>query len=137
MNTKLNQILAEISAGELLDKITILQIKKENIASEEKKENINYELGLLNNFYDQIYDDNNNIKIYLEELLKINLDLWDIEEKKRNCEKENKFDEEFIRLSRDVYIKNDLRYEIKNKINNMFGSEIIEEKSHSNYLDKD
>ena len=131
------EIKVSISIGELIDKITILQIKKENIASEEKKENINYELGLLNNFYDQIYDDNNNIKIYLEELLKINLDLWDIEEKKRNCEKENKFDEEFIRLSRDVYIKNDLRYEIKNKINNMFGSEIIEEKSHSNYLDKD
>ena len=131
------EIKVPISIGELIDKITILQIKKENIASEEKKENINYELGLLNNFYDQIYDDNNNIKIYLEELLKINLDLWDIEEKKRNCEKENKFDEEFIRLSRDVYIKNDLRYEIKNKINNMFGSEIIEEKSHSNYLDKD
>ena len=57
--------------------------------------------------------------------------------KKRNCEKEKRFDEEFIRLSRDVYIKNDLRYEIKNKINNIFGSEIIEEKSHSNYLDKD
>ena len=122
------EIKVPISIGELINKITILQIKKENI---------NYELGLLNNFYDQIYDDNNNIKIYLEELLKINLDLWDIEEKKRNCEKENKFDEEFIRLSRDVYIKNDLRYEIKNKINNMFGSEIIEEKSHSNYLDKD
>ena len=131
------EIKVPISIGELIDKITILQIKKENIASEEKKENINYELGLLNNFYDQIYDDNNNIKIYLEELLKINLDLWDIEEKKRNCEKEKRFDEEFIRLSRDVYIKNDLRYEIKNKINNIFGSEIIEEKSHSNYLDKD
>ena len=77
------EIKVPISIGELIDKITILQIKKENIASEEKKENINYELGLLNNFYDQIYDDNNNIKIYLEELLKINLDLWDIEEKKK------------------------------------------------------
>ena len=130
------EIKVPISIGELIDKISILQIKKEKIASEEKKGNINYELGLLNEFYNQIYSVNNNIKIYLNKLLKINSDLWDIEEKKRNCEKENKFDEEFISLSRDVYIKNDLRYEIKNEINNIFGSEIIEEKSHSNYLDK-
>ena len=130
MNTKLNQILAEISAGELLDKITILEIKREKITDSEKLKNINKELSSLTKTSDEKIPDKKRIENLVLDLKKINLKLWDIEENKRRAEKEKKFDETFIQLSRDVYKSNDERAKIKLKINDILGSNIKEVKSH-------
>ena len=130
MNTKLNQILAEISAGELLDKITILEIKKEKIKDSEKLKNINKELSSLVKTSNKKIPDKKRIENLVSNLKKINLKLWDIEENKRRAEKEKKFDETFIQLSRDVYKSNDERAKIKLKINEILGSNIKEVKSH-------
>ena len=130
MNTKLNQILAEISAGELLDKITILEIKKEKITDSEKLKDINKELSSLVKTSNEKIPDKKRIEDLVSNLKKINLKLWDIEENKRRAEKEKKFDETFIQLSRDVYKSNDERAKIKLKINDLLGSNIKEVKSH-------
>ena len=130
MSTKLNQILAEISAGELLDKITILEIKREKIKDSEKLKNINKELSSLTKTSDEKIPDKKRIEDLVSNLKKINLKLWDIEENKRRAEKEKKFDETFIQLSRDVYKSNDERAKIKLKINEILGSNIKEVKSH-------
>ena len=130
MNTKLNQILAEISAGELLDKITILEIKMEKITDSEKLKDINKELSSLTKTSDEKIPDKKRIEDLVSNLKKINLKLWNIEENKRKAEKEKKFDETFIQLSRDVYKSNDERAKIKLKINEILGSNIKEVKSH-------
>ena len=130
MNTKLNQILAEISAGELLDKITILEIKKEKIKNKEKLEEINKELSSLSKTSNEKIPDKSRVKNLILNLKNINLKLWDIEEGKRQAEKNQKFDEDFIKLSRDVYKTNDERAKIKLKINEILGSNIKEVKSH-------
>ena len=130
MSTKLNQILAEISAGELLDKITILEIKKEKITDSEKLKSINKELSSLTKTSNEKIPDKKRIEDLVSNLKKINLKLWNIEENKRKAEKEKKFDETFIKLSRDVYKSNDERAKIKLKINEILGSNIKEVKSH-------
>lgn len=130
MNTKLNKILAEISAGELIDKITILEIKREKISDQMKLIEINKELNSLKNTFEKEISDKPKIENFIEELKKINLELWDIEEGKRKAEKNNNFDENFIQLSRDVYKGNDKRAKIKLKINEILGSNIKEVKSH-------
>tara|TARA_Y200000002_G_C22303673_1_gene505586 strand:+ start:152 stop:547 length:396 start_codon:yes stop_codon:yes gene_type:complete len=130
MNTKLSQILAEISAGELLDKITILEIKKEKIKDKEKLDDINKELASLSLTSGEKIPDKSQVKDLIIDLKKINLRLWDIEEGKRLAEKNKKFDDEFIKLSRDVYKSNDERAKIKLKINKILGSNIKEVKSH-------
>ena len=130
MNTKLNQILAEISAGELLDKITILEIKKEKIKDSQKLKDIVKELSSLTKTSDEKIPDKNEINDLIKNLKLINLKLWDIEENKRLAEKNQKFDENFIKLSRDVYKTNDERAKIKLKINEILGSNIKEVKSH-------
>ena len=130
MNTKLNQILAEISAGELLDKITILEIKKEKIKDNQKLKDIVKELESLTKTSDEKIPDKNEINDLIKNLKQINLKLWDIEENKRLAEKNQKFDEKFIKLSRDVYKTNDERAKIKLKINEILGSNIKEVKSH-------
>ena len=130
MNTKLNQILAEISAGELLDKITILEIKKEKINNKEKLEDINKELSSLSKTSNEKIPDKSKVKDLIINLKNINLKLWDIEEGKRQAEKNKKFDEDFIKLSRDVYKTNDERAKIKLKINEILKSNIKEVKSH-------
>ena len=130
MNTKLNQILAEISAGELLDKITILEIKKEKIKDSQKLKDIIKELSSLTKTSDEKIPDKSEINNLIVNLKQINLKLWDIEEKKRLAEKNQKFDEKFIKLSRDVYKTNDERAKIKLKINEILGSNIKEVKSH-------
>ena len=130
MNTKLNQILAEISAGELLDKITILEIKKEKINNKEKLEEINKELSSLTKTSNEKIPDKSRVKNLILNLKNINLKLWDIEEGKRQAEKNQKFDEDFIKLARDVYKTNDERAKIKLKINEILGSNIKEVKSH-------
>ena len=130
MNTKLNKILAEISAGELIDKITILEIKREKISDQTKIIEVNKELKSLKNTFEKEISDTSKIESLIEELKKINLELWDIEEGKRKAEKNNNFDDNFIQLSRNVYKGNDKRAKIKLKINEILGSNIKEVKSH-------
>ena len=130
MKKNLDKILAEISAGELIDKITILNIKKEKITNNEKLVEIEKELkSLKDTFNKKIIPDNSLLEL-MEQLKKINLKLWDIEDEKRNAEKNKKFDERFIELARNVYKFNDERAKIKLKINNLLGSNIKEVKSY-------
>jgi|TARA_B100000780_G_C21052603_1_gene422765 hypothetical protein len=130
MNYKLDEILAEISAGELIDKITILEIKKEKINDGEKLKNIEKELFSLNTTFQKSILDRSKIKLLIEKLKTINLKLWDIENGKRLAEKNNDFGEKFIELARSVYKENDERSKIKLEINNILGSNIKEVKSH-------
>ena len=130
MSEKMDKILAEISAGELLDKITILEIKKEKINNKEKLLEVNKELSSLNETLKKFISDENKILSYKNDLKNINLKLWDIEDGKRSAEKNNKFDEKFIQLARNVYKFNDERAKIKLAINNALGSNIKEVKSY-------
>ena len=129
----MNKILVEVSVGELLDKISILEIKKDKIKNPEKLKYILDELSILK---DEL---KNNIKsdVKLDELYQtlkiINARLWVIEDDKRKCEKEKDFTENFIKLSRDVHILNDDRAKIKLKINEHTGSKIKEIKEYTNY----
>ena len=130
MDKKMDKILAEISAGELLDKITILEIKKEKISNKEKLVEVNKELNSLNETLKKSINNESKISSFKNDLKNINLKLWDIEDGKRSAEKNNKFDEKFIELARNVYKFNDERAKIKLAINNAFGSNIKEVKSY-------
>ena len=130
MNEKMDRILAEISAGELIDKITILEIKKEKISNKEKLIEVDKELVSLNETLKKSINDENKILSFKNDLKNINLKLWDIEDGKRSAEKNNKFDEKFIQLARNVYKFNDERAKIKLAINNALGSNIKEVKSY-------
>ena len=130
MSEKMDKILAEISAGELLDKITILEIKKEKISNKEKLVEVNKELVSLNETLKKFINDENKISSFKNDLKNINLKLWDIEDGKRSAEKNNQFDEKFIQLARNVYKFNDERAKIKLEINNVLGSNIKEVKSY-------
>ena len=130
MDKKMDKILAEISAGELIDKITILEIKKEKISNKEKLLEVNKELNSLNETFKQSINDKSKIINFKKDLKNINLKLWDIEDGKRSAEKNNKFDEKFIELARNVYKFNDERAKIKLAINNALGSNIKEVKSY-------
>ena len=130
MDKKMDKILAEISAGELIDKITILEIKKEKISNKEKLVEVNKELSSLNETLKKSINDESKIINFKNDLKKINLKLWDIEDGKRSAEKNNKFDEKFIELARSVYKFNDERAKIKLAINNTLGSNIKEVKSY-------
>ena len=130
MNTKMDKILAEISAGELIDKITILEIKKNKISNKEKIEEVNKELDSLKKTFDKFIPNKSIIEKHFIQLKEINLKLWDIEDGKRECEKKQDFGENFIQLSRNVYKLNDLRAKIKLEINQNLGSNIKEIKSY-------
>ena len=130
MSKKMDKILAEISAGELIDKITILEIKKEKISNKEKLDEVNKELISLNETLKKSINDENKILNFKSELKKINLKLWDIEDGKRLAERNSQFDEKFIELARSVYKFNDERARIKLAINNALGSNIKEVKSY-------
>ena len=130
MSKKMVKILAEISAGELIDKITILEIKKEKINDDQKLIDINKELISLNSTMKEFIPDLNRVSNLKNDLKNINLKLWDIEDSKRNAEKNKKFDEEFIQLARNVYKFNDERAKIKLLINIALGSNIKEVKSY-------
>ena len=130
MSEKMDKILAEISAGELLDKITILEIKKEKINNKEKLVEVNKELISLNETLKKSINDESKILSFKNDLKNINLKLWDIEDGKRLAEKNSQFDEKFIKLARSVYKFNDERAKIKLAINNSLGSNIKEVKSY-------
>ena len=130
MSREMDKILAEISAGELIDKITILEIKKEKITNKEKLVEVNKELISLNETLKKLINNDSKILSFKNDLKNINLKLWDIEDGKRSAEKNNKFDEKFIQLARNVYKFNDERAKIKLAINNALGSNIKEVKSY-------
>jgi len=132
MNKKLGKILAEISVGELFDKISILEIKKTKIQDVSKLKDISKELESLKETLKKygLNKIDERLKNLIEKLTNINLDLWDIEDGKRIAEKNNDFGENFIKLARNVYKKNDKRAKIKFEINKVLGSNIKETKSH-------
>ena len=130
MSNKLDKILAEISAGELFDKITILEIKKEKISNKEKLVDIEKELNSLKDTVIKFIPDQSYISKHINDLKEINLKLWGIEDDKRAAEKMKKFDDKFIELARNVYKLNDERAKIKLSINTALGSNIKEVKSY-------
>jgi len=128
------KILAEISVGELFDKITILNIKTKKISDNDKLQNIQTELKILEVQSKKIdVSDINSLNELVSQLQQINEDLWDIENQKRECEAKKDFGEIFIELSRDVHFKNDIRAQIKKEINLLSNSQIVEEKEYSRY----
>ena len=130
MSNKIDKILAEISAGELFDKITILEIKKSKISNKEKLNDIEKELFSLKETVKKYIPNQSSISKYINDLKDINLKLWDIEDGKRAAEKNKDFGENFIELARNVYKYNDERAKIKLAINTSLGSNIKEVKSY-------
>ena len=129
----MNKILVEVSVGELLDKISILEIKKERIKDSEKLKFINDEHGILKGQLDQNVKSDDKLNSLFQSLKEINAKLWVIEDDKRMCEKNSDFTENFIKLSRDVHFLNDNRAKIKLEINNHTGSKIKEIKEYTSY----
>ncbi len=129
----MNKIYIEASAGELIDKITILEIKKEKISDKNSLEIINKEYSSLKESMEKNIKVNDEIKKLWGELKVLNLKLWEIEDGKRLAEKNKKFDESFIELARNVYKCNDMRAKIKSKINQLSGSNIREVKQYTKY----
>jgi len=129
----MNKIIVEVSVGELLDKISILEIKKEKIKDSDKLKFINNEHEILKTQYDHNVQNNEKIEKLFESLKDINLKLWTIEDDKRLCEKEKDFGEKFIKLSRQVHFLNDDRAKIKLEINDLCGSKIKEIKEYTVY----
>jgi hypothetical protein len=122
-----------ISLGEMLDRITILQSKLEHLTSKDALKNVEWEFKQLQLTFIQSCPETIEVKLLEVELKKINQQLWDIEDKIRAKERTKSFDDEFIQPARKVYITNDERSRVKKKINDMFGSELVEEKSYVEY----
>ena len=129
----MNKILVEVSVGELLDKISILEIKQEKIKNAEKLKFIDEEHSILKDQLNKNVKSDQKLNELFETLKKINAKLWLIEDDKRQCEKDKDFTEKFIKLSRDVHFLNDERAKIKLEINNLTGSKIREIKEYTNY----
>jgi len=129
----MNKILVEISVGELLDKISILKIKKEKIKDPEKLKFIDDEYKVLKNQLDNNINSDKKLDELFESLKQINFKLWVIEDEKRMCEKNSDFGEQFVKLSRDIHFLNDDRAKIKLEINTHTGSKIKEIKQYTNY----
>ena len=129
----MNKIIVEVSIGELLDKISILEIKQEKIKDPEKIKFINNEHSILKNQLKENVQTDNELDNLFQSLKDINAKLWVIEDDKRQCEKDKDFGEQFIKLSRDVHFLNDDRAKIKLEINNISGSTIKEVKEYTAY----
>ena len=129
----MNKILVEVSVGELLDKISILEIKKEKIKDSEKLKFINDEYSILKDQLDQNVKSDDKLNTLFQTLKEINARLWVIEDEKRMCEKKLVFTENFIKLSRDVHFLNDDRAKIKLEMNTHTGSKIKEIKEYTSY----
>lgn len=128
-----DQINVPISPGELVDKITILEIKKEFIKENSKLKNINLEYDLLMKIYDDQVSNTEGVLELKNKLKKINLKLWKIEDDIRDCERDKSFSDVFINLARSVYFTNDDRSKIKLEINLLLNSNLVEEKSYKEY----
>lgn len=129
----MQDILTPISPGELIDKLTILEIKAERIQDAAKLTNVRHELKLLEETWRKSGHDQRVIQTQWDELRRINAELWDIEDLIREEERAQRFEAEFIRLARAVYVTNDERARVKREINTQLGSKIVEEKSYSEY----
>ena len=133
MTNKSKKILSEISVGDLLDKISILEIKLEKIKDKASQEEINKEYKILKEVQNSNVEITEKLKTLLKEIKEVNLNLWNIEDKLRICEKNKDFGQNFIELARSVYLNNDKRSKIKSKINEVSGSNIKEIKQYVDY----
>ena len=133
MANKSKKILSEISAGELLDKISILEIKLDKIKNKNSQEEINKEYKVLKEAKNLNINLTEKVKQLCEEIKEVNLNLWNIEDELRICEKRKDFGEKFTELARGVYLNNDKRSKIKSEINKILGSNIKEIKQYVNY----
>jgi len=133
MTNKSKKILSEISAGELLDKISILEIKLEKIKNKDSQKEIQKEYKILKEIQNSSIELTDKIKDLLKSIKEVNLNLWDVEDKLRIYEKKKDFGENFIKSAREVYFNNDKRSKIKSEINKILGSNIKEIKQYVNY----
>ena len=133
MVNKPKKILSEISTGELLDKISILEIKLEKIKDNTSQKEINKEYKILKEVQNSNIEMTEKIKTLFKEIKNVNLDLWNIEDKLRFCEKNKDFGQTFIDLARNVYLNNDKRSKIKSKLNEISSSNIKEIKQYVDY----
>ncbi len=133
----MSQVSLPVSIGEFVDKITILEIKSERIRDIEKRKNINKELDLLRGIWNSSPYATTDISNEWAQLKSVNESLWDIEDQIRLREAQGRFDEPFVELARAVYIKNDERSAIKRRINILLGSDIVDEKSYTDYTRKE
>lgn len=129
----MSMIFTPVSFGEVLDKITILEIKVNNISDENKIVNVENELNILTKTWDDHVKNNSEINRLKQHLKKVNQDLWDIEDNIRIKESRKEFDDEFIQIARSVYVVNDQRASVKKEVNLLLGSELVEEKSYQDY----
>ena len=129
----MSKILTEISAGELLDKLSILEIKLNKIKNPDLLQEIKKDYNIINEAKNKNINSSNEINVLYTDLKKINEQLWEIEDKIRLCEKNSDFKDKFIQLARDVYFKNDKRSKIKSEINKISGSNIQEVKQYTQY----
>ena len=129
----MRKILTEISAGELLDKLSILEIKLNKIKNPALLQEIKKDYNIINEAKNKNINSSNEINVLYTDLKKINEQLWEIEDKIRLCEKNSDFKDKFIQLARDVYLKNDKRSKIKLEINKILGSNIKEVKQYTQY----
>ena len=133
MVIKSKKILSELSAGELIDKISILEIKLEKIKNKASQDEINKEYNILKEVQNSSIEMTEKLKTLLKEIKEVNINLWNIEDKLRICEKNKDFGQTFIELARSVYLNNDKRSKIKSKINEVSGSNIKEIKQYVDY----
>ena len=133
MVIKSKKILSEISASELFDKISILEIKLDKIKGKENLEEINKEYKILKDVQNSSIEVTEKLKTLFKEIKEVNLNLWNIEDELRICEKNKDFGQSFIKLARDVYLNNDKRSKIKSEINKILGSNIKEIKQYVDY----
>ena len=133
MINKSKKILTEISAGELLDKISILEIKLEKIKDKTNQEEINKEYKILKEVQNSSIKFDDKIKELFNSIKMINIKLWNVEDELRVCEKNKDFGKNFIELAREVYLNNDKRSKIKSEMNKILGSNIREVKQYANY----
>jgi hypothetical protein len=129
----MNIINTPVSPGEILDKITILEIKAVNIVDDEKQKNVKHELDILQKTWDTNIEKSEEIISLKQQLKKVNQDLWNIEDHIRIKESKKEFDDEFIQIARSVYVENDKRAAVKKAVNILLGSELVEEKSYEDY----
>ena len=133
MVIKSKKILSELSAGELIDKISILEIKLEKVKDKTNQEEINKEYKILKEVQNSSIEAPEKLKIFMKEIKEVNQNLWNIEDKLRFCEKNKDFGQTFIDLARNVYLNNDKRSKIKSKINEISSSNIKEIKQYVDY----
>jgi len=126
-------VMVPVSWGEVIDKITVLEIKSEKLTDQSKLANVRKELGMLAEIRDRDHAGNAPLARLSQELKAINLELWVIEDDIRDCERAKDFGEKFVGLARAVYFTNDKRAAVKRQINDLLGSELVEEKSYAAY----